>query len=299
MSEEEKKRLLSIVVVGGGPTSCEFTSELHDFIKQDISRLYRDLIPYVTITLVEAGPALLGPFDAALQQYAHGLFEKRDISIRLGTAVTGVEDTRKDGHHFGCRDAILSDGTKLEFGTMVWSAGLAPRSFTESLDGVLDLHPRTKRILVDDYLRVKGYEGSIWACGDAAVNEEGVPIPQLAQAARQQGIYISKILNGEQAETEKKFKFFSLGSMAYIGENKGLYDGTTVGEPGKEIKNPKITGFLALLMWRFAYWGRQTSMVNKFLIPMHWLKSFAFGRGKTIIIIIIIIITIDTHFSSE
>jgi NADH dehydrogenase FAD-containing subunit len=29
ISDAERKRLLSFVVVGGGPTSCEFTSELH------------------------------------------------------------------------------------------------------------------------------------------------------------------------------------------------------------------------------------------------------------------------------
>jgi NADH dehydrogenase FAD-containing subunit len=29
VSEAERRRLLSFVVVGGGPTSCEFTSELH------------------------------------------------------------------------------------------------------------------------------------------------------------------------------------------------------------------------------------------------------------------------------
>ena len=250
-----------------------------DFIRHDVSRLYADLLPYVNITLVEAGPALLGPFDKALQDYAHGLFKNRNIDVRLGTAVTGVEDSEIDGYHFTSRAAVLSDGTKLEFGTMVWSAGLAPREFTKSLQDTLELHPRTKRILVDPYLRVKGYEGSIWACGDAAVNEEGVTLPQLAQVARQQGIYLSKVMNGTQKETEKEFHFFSLGSMAYIGEMKGIYDGTTVGEPGKEIKNPKITGLFALLMWRFAYWGRQTSMVNKMLIPMHWFKSFIFGRG--------------------
>ena len=251
-----------------------------DFIKQDISRMYRDLLPLVRIALVEAGPALLGPFDSALQNYAHGLFKKRDIDVRLGTAVTGVEDCMVEGYHFPSRRALLSDGTHLEFGTMVWSAGLAPRTFTQSLQGTLEMHPRNKRILVDKYLRVKGYEGSIWACGDAAVNEEGVVLPQLAQVARQQGIYLAKVLNGQQREDEKEFSFFSLGSMAYIGEMKGIYDGTTVGKPGQVSNNPKITGLLALLMWRFAYWGRQTSMVNKLLIPMHWFKSFLFGRGK-------------------
>jgi hypothetical protein len=29
VSEAERRRLLSFIVVGGGPTSCEFTSELH------------------------------------------------------------------------------------------------------------------------------------------------------------------------------------------------------------------------------------------------------------------------------
>jgi NADH dehydrogenase FAD-containing subunit len=242
--------------------------------------LYSDLLPYVKMTLVEAGPVLLGPFDTALQDYAHGLFKKRDIDVRLGTAVSGVEDIDIEGYHFPSRQAVLSDGSKLEFGTMVWSAGLAPRTFTESLDGVIEKHPRNKRILLDKYLRVKGYEGSIWACGDAAVNEEGVVNPQVAQVARQQGIYLANVFNGKQGEDEKEFHFFSLGSMAYLGDLKGIYDGTSAGEPGKEIRSPKITGMLALLMWRFAYWGRQTSMANKILIPMHWFKTFLFGRGK-------------------
>lgn len=239
-----------------------------DFIKQDVSKLYKELVPSVKITLIEAGPALLGPFDKALQNYTRGLFEKRDIDVRLGTAVTAVEDVERDGFTFTAREALLSDGSRLEFGTMVWSAGVAPQDFTRSLNGKLKLHPRTKRIIVDDFLRVKGYEGSIWACGDAAVNENGQPFPQLAQVARQQGIYLRKVLNGDQNETEKSFQFFSLGSMAYVGELKGIYDGTSFGEPGYEAnpKVPQITGLLALLMWRFAYWGRQTSLVNKILV---------------------------------
>jgi NADH dehydrogenase FAD-containing subunit len=141
-----------------------------DFIKKDVTRLYRELLPHVSITIVEAGPALLGPFDKALQDYAQGLFKKRDIDVRLGTAVVGVEDFEGPGYRFPAKRALFSDGTKHEFGTMVWSAGLAPRTFTEELGDNIARHPRTHRILVDEFLRVKGHEGSIWAIGDAAIN---------------------------------------------------------------------------------------------------------------------------------
>ena len=43
VSEGERRRLMSFVVVGGGPTSCEFTTELHDFLQQDVAKWYPDL----------------------------------------------------------------------------------------------------------------------------------------------------------------------------------------------------------------------------------------------------------------
>lgn len=232
------------------------------------------MVKYVKVTLVEAGPALLGPFDRKLQQYTKSLFEGRDISVRLATSVKSVQDYEGEGFRFPARKALLSDGTDLPFGTMVWSAGLAPVQFTTNLQLQKG---QNGRIIVDDYLRVKGYEGSIWALGDSAMSENE-PLPQLAQVARQQAIYLGKIFNRKQTEDEKPFKFFNLGSMASVGDLKGLYDGSKVGVKGEEISVPGMTGFVALLMWRFAYWGRQTSVENKILIPLYWLKSYIFGR---------------------
>jgi NADH dehydrogenase FAD-containing subunit len=273
--DEERNRLLSFIVVGGGPTSCEFVAELHDFVKSDIRKLYPELVPHVKVTLVEAGKALLGPFDKKLQNYTQGLFETRDIDVRLGCSVTSVEDYEGENFRFSGRRAVLSDDTKLPFGTLVWSAGLKSVNFLH-FDETMP-KARNGRLLVDDYLRVKGFEGSIWAMGDAAEHEKE-PLPQLAQVARQQAVYLSNILNGNAKEDESPFRFFSLGSMASVGDMKGLYDGSKVGMKGEEISVPGMTGFFALLMWRFAYWGNQTSIENKVLIPMHWLKSFFFGR---------------------
>mmetsp|Transcript_5182 Transcript_5182/g.6338 ORF Transcript_5182/g.6338 Transcript_5182/m.6338 type:complete len:316 (+) Transcript_5182:474-1421(+) len=275
-TSKERERLLSFVVVGGGPTSCEFVAELYDFVTNDVKKLFNDLVPFVKVTLVEAGPALLGPFDKQLQSYTLGLFGKRGVDVRLECSVTSVESYEEEGFRFPPRRAILSDGSKLPFGTLVWSAGLKPVKFTDSLDNVLP-KAQNGRILIDDFLRVKGHEGSIWAMGDAALNEEN-PMPQVGQVARQQGIYLAKVLNNEQKDDEKPFRFFNLGSMASLGEMKGIYDGSKIGVKGREINAPKSAGFLAFLLWRSAYIGRQTSIQNKIMIPMHWLKSYLFGR---------------------
>lgn len=56
---EEKKKLLSFVIVGGGPTGVEFAAELHDFVHEDLYKLYPSLIQHVKITLLEAGDHIL------------------------------------------------------------------------------------------------------------------------------------------------------------------------------------------------------------------------------------------------
>ena len=62
ISEAERSRLLTFLVVGGGPTSIEFASELHDFLTVDVSRWYPEHINRTSVIVVEAGKHLLGIF---------------------------------------------------------------------------------------------------------------------------------------------------------------------------------------------------------------------------------------------
>ena len=117
---EERKRLLSFIVVGGGPTSCEFVAELHDFIVQDVNAWYPDLAGDVTITLVEAGDGLLSSFEKSLATYVINSFKNRNIDVRLGTAVTEVIERPLATAASNARElyetvAILSDGRSLPF----------------------------------------------------------------------------------------------------------------------------------------------------------------------------------------
>ena len=43
-------------------------SELYDFIHKDVAKWYPDLTDHIKLTLVEAGPGILGSFDKALSE---------------------------------------------------------------------------------------------------------------------------------------------------------------------------------------------------------------------------------------
>ena len=59
-----------------------------------------------------------------------------------------------------------------------------------------------------------------------------------------------------------------MGAMASLGTFKAVAD----------LNGPKLTGLVAFLTWRSAYWTMSVSITNKILIPMYWFKSFFFGR---------------------
>lgn len=66
ISEEEKKRILHFVVVGGGPTGVEFAAELHDYVYDDLVKLYPQSKDYVNITLIEAGDHILNMYGTLI-----------------------------------------------------------------------------------------------------------------------------------------------------------------------------------------------------------------------------------------
>lgn len=59
LTDEERKRILHFVIVGGGPTGVEFAAQLHDFVSEDVVRLYPKVKDFVKITLVEATDHIL------------------------------------------------------------------------------------------------------------------------------------------------------------------------------------------------------------------------------------------------
>ena len=72
----------------------EFVAELYDFLNEEITKWYPEVKNDIRVTLLEAGPHILGSFDQKLREYTSALFRRRNIDLRTGTSVTKVTSSR-------------------------------------------------------------------------------------------------------------------------------------------------------------------------------------------------------------
>ncbi|GFZ13308.1 alternative NAD(P)H dehydrogenase 1 [Actinidia rufa] len=273
VTEEEKSRLLHCVVVGGGPTGVEFSGELSDFIIRDVHQRYAHVKNYIHVTLIEANE-ILSSFDDRLRQYATKQLVKSGVRLVRGI----VKDVQP-------QKIILSDGTAVPYGLLVWSTGVGPSPFVKNLE----LPKATGgRIGVDEWLRVPSAQ-DVFSIGDCSgfLESTGKPVlPALAQVAERQGKYLANQLNrigkagGGHANTTKdievgeQFVYKHLGSMATIGRYKALVDL----RQNKEGKGLSMAGFVSWFIWRSAYLTRVLSWRNRFYVAINWATTFVFGR---------------------
>lgn len=254
LPSEERGRLLHFVVVGGGPTGVEFAAEMHDFLMRDLRKAYPDLLPLVSITLLEASEHILNSFDATLSDYTLRHFQRNRINVRTGSPVTRVERAH----------VLLRNGMKIPFGLLVWSTGNAVTPLCSALPFSKD---STSRLITDELCRIKEHS-DVYAIGDCAI-VEGKKFPATAQVAQQQGAYVARALSlRARNKLVPLFRYRHYGMLAYIGSGRALADLATI----------KGKGFTTWLFWRSVYLTRLVSLKNKILVVFDWLKTAVFGR---------------------
>ncbi|XP_061367693.1 internal alternative NAD(P)H-ubiquinone oxidoreductase A2, mitochondrial-like [Gastrolobium bilobum] len=276
ISEEEKKRLLHCVVIGGGPTGVEFSGELSDFIMKDVHERYTHIKDYIHVTLIEANE-ILSSFDVSLRQYAIKHLTKSGVQLMRGVV--------KEVHP---KKIVLSDGTDVPYGLLVWSTGVGPSEFVKSLNLPKSLGGR---IGVDEWLRVPSVE-DVFALGDCAgfLEQTGKPVlPALAQVAEREGKFLVELFNKIGKENAGKafsakgiplgepFVYKHLGSMASVGGYKALVDL----RQSKDGKGLSLAGFVSWLVWRSAYLTSVISWRNRFYVAVNWATTLVFGRDNT------------------
>jgi len=250
----EMEALLHFVVVGGGPTGVEFAGEMHDFVAEDLSKWFPDLMPLVRITLLEATGEILTSFDEKLSQYAMKHLKRARIHVRTHSFVKEVLPDR----------VVLADGEEIPCGLVVWSTGIGPTRVVRESS-----LPRNKqgRIQTDKTFLVSGTT-KVYAIGDCA-SVEGESLAPTAQVAQQEGEYLARRLNQIARKREPKdFEYHHRGMLAYLGGNRAIAD----------TQNLKARGFTTWLLWRSIYLTKLVSFKNKILVLSDWLQTFIFGR---------------------
>ncbi|KZT39017.1 FAD/NAD(P)-binding domain-containing protein [Sistotremastrum suecicum HHB10207 ss-3] len=269
LTDIQRRKLLNFCIVGGGPTGVEFAAELHDLLRTEIPTHYPALSKLARITLYDVAPHILGSFDENLVKYAEGRFAREGITLRNQHHVEKVEKG----------SMIVKEQGKVDFGLLVWSTGLAPNPFIESLDGVMK-DPKTQSVLTDEHLNILNEDGSpnpsVWAIGDAAVIKGNV-LPATAQVAGQKARYVTKKLNKiiRDKPSPSEFVFRNMGSLAYLGNWRAIYDRSQATDSGPKRSE---SGRIAWLLWRSAYITMTLSWRNKILVPFYWFMNWAFGR---------------------
>lgn len=257
---------LRIVVVGGGATGVETAGAFAEFRNNDMPTTYPELDRNrIHVTLVEMSPHVLGPFHDKLRTYARKSLEKRDVDLRLETA---VKEVRENGV------LIEKDGQQefLEAGIIVWATGVTAHPTVQDWNVP---QGRGGRIEVDEHQQIIGMTNE-FAIGDISVGPD--PLPQLAQPALQGGKHVAKIikaeLKGKRAKV-KPFKYKDKGTMATIGKSSAVAEITHM---------PKLKGFPAWIIWVALHIATLLGNRNRFATMINLSSKYLFSGSHNAIV---------------
>src|SRR5215469_8931807 len=266
-AEEDPRRhrdLLTFVLVGAGPTGVELAGALAVLVRTTLKSSFRRIDPAsARIVLVDRGPRVLGTFSEHLSQAAKQRLENLGVEVRLGHGVDQID-----------ADGVVVAGERIASKTVIWTAGVAPSPAGKWLKVETD---RAGRVRVQKDLTVPGHP-EIFVVGDtASLDQNGKPLPGMAQVAMQQGRYAAKLIRnrivGKPAPSA--FKYFDKGSMAVVGK------GFAVLQSGKV----RISGFAAWLVWVAVHLQFLATSSLRLSVFMQWKWTSLTGqRGDRLIV---------------
>ena len=263
----QRKMLLTIVVAGAGPTGVELSGMFAEMHKNILRKDYPEIrgLSLGEVYLVDGAPAVLAPMSAKSQQYSYESLKELGVKVKLNVTVKDYKDDL----------VYLSDGSTIATKTLIWAAGVIAKVF----EGIPpECYGRGKRIIVDAFNRVKGFE-NIYAVGDTCFQvSDQFPsgYPQVAQVAIQQAKNLSKNLLRPQNEWQP-FNYKDKGSMAIIGRNKAVAD----------IPKPQwhFSGFIAWLVWLFVHVMSLVNYRNRLRTLYNWVGAY-FSKDQSFRMII-------------
>jgi NADH dehydrogenase len=145
---------------------------------------------------------------------------------------------------------------------VLWAAGVAASPLAKALDAPLD---RVGRVLAEPTLAVPDRPG-VFVVGDiCSLQQDGVPLPGVAQVAKQQGAHAARnVLRAIGGKPLEPFRYRDYGSMATIGRGSAVAD----------IGSLRASGFLAWLIWLFIHIFWLIGFRNRLVVFGEWAWSY-------------------------
>jgi NADH dehydrogenase len=258
------KSLLTFVLVGAGPTGVEMAGAVAELVRTTLRSEFRRIDPAsARIVLVDMANRVLGSFSEHLSNAAKRRLGKLGVEIRLGH---GVDEIDQDG--------VIVAGERIFSKTVIWTAGVAPSPAGKWLKAETD---RAGRVQVKNDLTVPGHP-EIFVIGDtASLDQDGKPLPGVAQVAMQQGRYAARLIHrritGKSAPAP--FRYFDKGNLAVVGK------GFAILQRGKV----RLAGSMAWLVWAFVHLYFLGSPNLRMTVFIQWMWTYMTGqRGSRLIL---------------
>jgi NADH:ubiquinone reductase (H+-translocating) len=266
-AEEDATRhrdLLTFILVGAGPTGVEMAGALAIFVRSTLRSDFRRIDPAAArIVLVDMAPKVLGPFSESLSKAAKQRLENLGVEVRLGHSVDQID-----------AEGIVIAGERIASKTVIWTAGVAPSPAGKWLNVETD---RAGRVRIQKDLTVPGHP-EIFVVGDtASLDQNGKPLPGVAQVAMQQGRYAGKLIHSRVVGNPPPdpFSYFDKGNMAVVGK------GFAVLQSGKV----QISGFGAWLTWAAVHLQFLATSSLRLSVFLQWVWTYVTGqRGDRLIV---------------
>lgn len=251
---EQAERHLTFVFIGAGYAGVEALAELSDLVR-DALKYYPTLRERPRRwVLVDAAPKILPEIPRRLGEYAARQLARRGVDIRVSATLDSVDAD-------GCN---LSDGTRLESHTVVWTAGVRASPQLDRFGLPLD---DRGRVVVGPTLLVEGRE-NVWSLGDnARVPNEATPgefDPPTCQHALRQARRLAKNLKGDM----KPYRYRMLGQVATLGRHKGIAD----------VLGLHLSGFPGWFVTRTYHLFQLPLLSRKLRVVVDWTVALFFRR---------------------
>ncbi|QQO10509.1 FAD-dependent oxidoreductase [Breznakiella homolactica] len=232
----KRKKMLTFVVAGAGFTGIEMAGELMEWRDTMCAKWLIDRSE-VRIIVVEAMASILPILEEDLRAKVENYMKKHGAELMTNTPIVGAE----------AGIVKVKDGSTIETGTFIWTAGVSGSNFADRLGlsngpfGKNSGDPNAKnkrgRLMVTDEMRSIDYE-NVYVVGDNTwFIEDNKPLPQIVETATQTGETaahnIAAAINGTET---KKFKSNFHGFMVSVGGKYAVSNAMGI----------KLSGFFAM-----------------------------------------------------